>query len=101
MLADHADGISNSVVSIHDEFVRKNVQDLAVFRKRNVASIIHGAFHVFAFDVPWAIAEGDSPAAVHAANMATGNANERRFDGNSGNGLSFFDGTANRADRRI
>jgi len=93
--------IANAVVRVHDKFVGKNVEDFAVFGKSNVAGSIDGAFHVVALDVARTIAKRDAAAAVDAADMAAGNADERGLNGNTGNGFGFFHGSANRADRGI
>jgi len=57
----------------HPEFVRQDVQNLAVFGKRNVAAGIHGAAHVIALNVARPVAKSDSGAAVDAAHVAAGN----------------------------
>src|SRR6266404_5360273 len=74
-LADHADGVAYAVLRIHHEFVRKDVEDFAVFGKRDVASGVHGAAHVFALDVSRPMSKGDAAAAVYAADVAAGDAN--------------------------
>ena len=50
-LADHADGVANAVLRIHDKFLRQNVQDFAIFGQRDVARGIDGAADVVALDV--------------------------------------------------
>src|SRR5690242_13610104 len=81
-LADHPDGIANVVLHVHDEFVREDVEDFAVFGKRNVAGGVHGAAHVFALDVARARAEGDAAAAVHATNVVASDADKSFLDRN-------------------
>ena len=61
------------------KFVRQDVQHFAVFGKRDVARGIDGAAHVFAFDVARAMAERDAAAAVHAAHVAAGDADDARI----------------------
>src|SRR5207237_7065125 len=81
-LTNHAQGIADAVLRINDEFVREDVQDFAVFRERNVACGVDGAAHIFPFDVARALTQGDPAAAVYAANVVSGDADERFFDGN-------------------
>src|SRR5262249_14992384 len=96
MLPNHADGIADAVVRVHDKFVRQDVQDLAIFGKGDIARSFHGALHIFAFDIARTIAECDATAAVDAADMAARDADQRGFDGNAGNGFGFLDRAANR-----
>src|SRR5207245_1084616 len=42
-LTDHADGVTYAVLRIHDEFMRKNMKDFAVFRKSDVTRGVDGA----------------------------------------------------------
>jgi len=100
-LSHHADSVANTVLRIDHEFVREDVEDLAVFGERNVAGGIDGAADVVAFDIPGAIAEGDAAAAVDAANMAAGDTDDGGLNGNVGDAFGFFDGAANRADGGI
>src|SRR5215472_10737171 len=100
-LADHADGVANIALRVHEEFVREDVKHLAVFRKRNVACCIDGAAHIFALDIARARAECDSAAAVHAPHMASSHTDERFFYRDVGHAFGFFDGAANGADRGV
>src|SRR5215467_2125612 len=100
-LADHADGIANVVLHIHDKFVRKDVKNFAIFGKRDVARGVHGAADVFALDVARARAQGDAAAAVYTANVMSSNADERFFDRNVCDAFGFFHGAADGADRGI
>src|SRR5229473_2975672 len=95
-LADHADGVAYAILSIHHEFMRKDVQDFAVFWKRDVTSGIDGAADVIALDVsrPWT--ERDAAAAVYAAHVASGHSDERLFHGHVRNAFGFFDGAPDR-----
>src|SRR5947207_8478576 len=100
-LADHANGVTNAVLRIHDEFMRQDVEDFAVFGERDVASGIHGAAHVFAFDVARARPQRDAAAAIDATHMISGDADERLFDGNVGDAFRFFNGAADGTHRGI
>src|SRR6266568_2042976 len=100
-LADHADGVADVILHVDDEFVRKDVKNFAIFRERDVAGGVHGAAHVFALDVARARTQRDAASAIHSANMMSGDADKRFFDGNIGHAFGFFDGAANRTDRGI
>ena len=100
-LADHADGVANAVLRVDQKFVRENVQDFAVFGKRDVAGGIDGAANVVAFDVARTMAEGDAAAAVDAAHEAAGHADHGGFHRNVGDAFGFFDGAANGTDGRV
>src|SRR5215472_1281586 len=100
-LANHADGIANVVLHIHDEFVRENVENFAVLGKRNVARGVHGTADVFAFDVARALTQCDSASAVHAAHVMSGDADERFFNGNVSHAFGFFGGAADGTNRGI
>jgi hypothetical protein len=63
-LADHAYGVANAVVSVHGKFVRQDVEDFAIFGKRNIACGVDRAANVFTFNVARAIAESDTAAAI-------------------------------------
>src|SRR5262249_30618667 len=100
-LAYHAESVADAVLGVNAKFVRENVQDFAVRRKRNVASGVDGTSNVVAFDVAGAIAERDAAAAVDAAYVAAGYANDSGFDGNIGYAFGLFDSAANGADGRV
>ena len=70
-LPDHADGVANTILRIDDKFVRKDVEDFAIFRERNVAGSVDGAAHVVAFDVARAIAKRHAAPTVDAADVAS------------------------------
>ena len=97
-LADHADGVANAVLSIDHEFVRKDVEDFAVFRKRDVAGGIDGAANIVALDVASTVAKCYPAAAIDATDMAAGYADDRRLHGNVRDAFRFFDRAANGAD---
>ena len=101
MLADHSNGVADAVVRVHDKFVRKDVKNFTIFGKGDVARGVHGSLHVVAFDVARTIAERDAAAAVNAANVVAGDADEGGFNGNAGDGFGFFDGAANGTDGGI
>src|SRR5580704_15363864 len=100
-LADHADGIANSVLCVDHEFVRENVQNFAVFGKGDVASCVDSATHVVALDVARAIAKADAAAAVDAANMATRDSNHGGLNRHVGYPFGFLDRPADGADGGI
>src|ERR1700675_1438793 len=91
-LADHADGVANSVLGIHHEFMRQDVQHFAVFGKRDVAGRIDSAAHVVALDVARAVAKGDAAAAIYATHVAASYANHGSFDRDVGHAFGFFHG---------
>src|SRR5260370_16097121 len=78
-LADHADGVAYSVLRVHPEFIREDVQDFAVFRQRDVASGVHGTADIFALDVSRPMSQSDAAAAVDAAHVVASDAHERLF----------------------
>src|SRR5580658_8581305 len=97
-LADHADGVADAILRVHHKFVGEDVEDFAVFGKRNVTGGVDGAADVVAFNVAGAIAERDAAAAVDAANVAAGYTDDGGLDGNVGDAFGFFNGPANGAD---
>src|SRR5262249_24889551 len=100
-LSHHSDGVANTVLRIHQEFVRQYVKDFAVFRQRDVSCGIDGAADVFALDIAGAISQRDATAAVDAAHVAAGHTDHRGFDGNVGDSFGFLHSAANRAHRGI
>src|SRR5580658_9997494 len=100
-LADHAYGVTNADLRVGRKFMGQNVEDFAVFGKRDVAGGVDGAADVVAFDVAGAVAEGDAAAAVDAADVAAGYADDGGLNGNVGDAFGFLDGTANRTDGGI
>jgi hypothetical protein len=100
-LADHADGVTDAVLCVNHKFVGQDMEHFAIFGKRDVAGGVDGAPNVVAFDVAGAIAERDATAAVDAADVAAGYADDGGLDGNVGDAFGFFDGTANRTNRGI
>jgi hypothetical protein len=60
-----------------------------------------GVANVLAVNVPRAVPQRDSAAAVHPANMATCHANGGGLHGDVGHAFGFFDGAADGADRGI
>ena len=100
-LADHANGIADALLGVDQKFVREDVENLAVFGKRNVAGSVDGTAHVIAFDVTRAMAERDPTTAVHTANVATCDADERGFNRHIGHAFGFFHRAPNGANRGI
>src|SRR4029077_1535146 len=96
-VADHADGVANAALRIHHEFMGKDVQNLPVIRKGDIAGCVHGAAHVFALDVSRALSQGDAATAVYAAHVASGHSDQRFFDRNVRDAFGFFDRAADGA----
>src|SRR5260370_8735227 len=89
-LADHADGVAYSVLRVHPEFMREDVQDFAVFRKRDVASGVHGTADIFPLDVSRPMSQSDAAAAVDAAHVGSSAPNERPFHPHVLNSFPFL-----------
>src|SRR5208282_4779043 len=100
-LADHADGIADAILGIHDELMRKDMQNFAVGGKRDVASGFNGTAHIVAFNVPGTRPQGDSAAAVHTANVAAGDTNGGGFHRDVGDAFGLLHGAANGTDRGV
>src|SRR5271168_1525723 len=100
-LADHADCVADIILRVQRKFLREDVQDFAVFGQLHAAGGFDGAAHVVALHIARARAYGDAAAAIHAAHMRAGDADQRRLHGNADEGFGFFDGEANGADREI
>src|SRR5258708_25883229 len=100
-LAEHANGVANAALRIDNKFMRKDVQDFAVFRKRDVASSINGAADVFALDVSRPVSQSDTAAAVYAAYVAAGDSDQRFLDGHVGSAFGFFNRATAGADRGL
>src|SRR5258708_6508245 len=90
-LANHANSIAYAVLGIHHEFMWKDVQDLAVFRKGDIAGRIDGAAHVFALDVSRTLAQGDAAAAVYSTHVASGHSDQGLFHRNIRDAFGLFD----------
>ena len=100
-LANHTDGVADAILRVNHKFVREDVEDFAVFGKRDVAGGVDGAADVVPFDVAGAIAQSDAATAIDAADVATSYADDGGLHGNVGNTFGFFNGTANGAYRGI
>ena len=98
--ADHAQRIANIVVRVEQKFLRQDVQHHAILGKRDIARGIHGVAHVVAVDVPRPVPQRDAAAAVHAANVAAGDAGDDPLDGHAGDAFGFFDRAPHRSRRR-
>src|SRR2546426_4713286 len=59
-LAEHADGVAYAVLGVDNKFMRKDVQNFAIFWKCDVAGSINGAADVFALDVSRPLSKGDA-----------------------------------------
>src|SRR5271155_3355858 len=94
-LADHSDRVANTLLRVHQKFVREDMEDLAVLGESDVARGINGAAHVFAFDIPRTMPEGHASATIHATNEVAGHADHGGFNRNVGDAFGFFDGAAN------
>src|SRR5271168_3485691 len=100
-LADHADCVADIILRVQRKFLREDVQDFAVFGQLHAAGGFDGAAHVVALHIARARAYGDAAAAIHAAHVRAGYADQRGFHRDADERLSFFDGAANGADREI
>ena len=100
-LADHADGVADAVLAIENEFLRQDVENFAIFGKADIAGGFHGAADVFFLNVAGALAESDAAAAIYAANVSAGNADDRGFERHADDTFGFFYGAANGADGEI
>ena len=94
-LSDHAQRIADAILRIDNEFMGKHVQDFAIGRKGDIPGCVNGPAHIFTLNIPGPRAEGNSRAAVYAADVGARNSDHRRFHGDVGNSLSFFDGAPN------
>src|SRR5271169_1688607 len=95
-LADHADGVADSILRVHHKFVGEDVKDFAVYGKRDVACRVDGTTDVVAFDIARAIAEREAAAAVDSADMAACHTNHSGLNRNVGDSFGFFHGSADR-----
>ena len=68
------------ILPIEEKFLRKDVQDFAIVGQSDVARGFHGAANVVRLHIARALAESDSAAAIHAAHVAAGNADNGGFD---------------------
>ncbi len=101
-LANHADGIANTILGIDDKFVRQTRGGL-----RDRPGVRQFGRHRWSrFKSSRSMSRGrgaerNAATAVDAAHMAAGNANDGGFDGHIGDAFGFFNGAANGADRGI
>src|SRR5713226_6480389 len=100
-LADHADGVAYSDLRIHPEFMREDVQDFAVFWKRDVAGGVHGTADILALDVSRPVSQSDAATAVDAAHVGAGDTNERLFDRHVRDAFSFLNRATDRTYRGV
>src|ERR1700691_3034791 len=100
-LANHADRVADIILRVERKFLGQHVQHFAVFRQLHAAGSFDGAADVIALHVAWAGADGDSAAAIDAAHVRAGYADQRGFHGDADERFGFLDGAANRADRQI
>src|SRR5580704_12905761 len=94
-LADHPDRVANTLLRVHQKFVREDVEDLAIFRESDVARGIDGAAHIFTFDIARTMPEGDTTTAIHATNEVASFFEQGGVHRNVGDPFGFFDGAAN------
>src|ERR1700722_189334 len=100
-LADHADRVADIILRVERKFLRQHVQHFAVFGQLHAARGFDGPAHVVALHVARPRAYGNAAAAVDAAHMRAGYADQRRFHRDAGERFGFLDRAANRADREI
>src|ERR1700747_2401686 len=91
-LADPPDRVANTLSRVHQKFVREDVEDFAVLGESDVAGGVDSAANVFTFDIARTMPEGDTTAAIHAANEVAGHADHGGLYRNVGDAFGFFDG---------
>ncbi len=64
----------HAALAVEDEFLRQQMQRLAIFRHGDAARLLHCLAHIFAADFARARAQRDAAVAVDAANVRAGNA---------------------------
>ena len=99
-LADHSQRVANIVVRVEQKFLREHVQHHAILGKRDIARGIHGVANVLAVDVPRTVPQRDSAAAVDAADVASGNADNGALDRHAGDAFGFLNRAPDRSRRR-
>jgi len=90
-LPDHAERIANIVVRIQKKLLRKYMQHHAILGQGDIARRVHGVANIVAVNIPGTVAQGDSAAAVHSANVTSCHACNRALHGHMGDALGFFD----------
>src|SRR5262249_332572 len=100
-LPDHADGVADAVVGIHDKFMRQDVEDFTILGEIDVTGRINGVTNILPLDITRAIAECNASARVEAAHVRTSHTDQRGLDGNARDAFGFFNGAADRANRGV
>src|SRR5437867_2447681 len=78
--AKHPDRIADALLIIDDEFLRKDVNDLAVGRKRNGPRRLDDATHVFTVDLARACGNRGHATAVEASDVWSGETDVHHLD---------------------
>src|SRR5271170_822770 len=76
-LADHADRVADVILRVERKFLRQDVQNFAIFRQLHAAGSFDGAADVVALYVARARTYGDAAAAIDAAHVGAGDADQR------------------------
>src|ERR1700676_559487 len=90
-LAYHGHRVANVVLCVDEKFLWKHMQDNAVIGQRDIARGVHGAPDIIALNVPCAMSQRDTTAAVDAANVTSGDADNGALHGHTGDTFGFFD----------
>ena len=100
-LPNHSHRVADTVLGIDHKLLRQHMQHLAIFRQGDIPSRFHSAPHVLAFDVSRAMAQRNAAPVVHPADVAAGNADQRRLHRHAGYALSLLERAPDRADGRV
>src|SRR5262249_34702192 len=92
----HAHRILNAALLIDDEFLRQQMQGLAIIRKGYGSRTLHRLSEFVAEDLTRANPQGDPSATVHSANMWTADADHCALDLNASALFGRFDSLLNR-----
>src|SRR5690606_24680696 len=90
--AAHAHRIGHAILSIHDELLGDDVQDLAIRRHGHVRGILQDALHVALRDLSVAVGDGDDPPALEALHVIAGDTDDYAADGHARCPLGLVDG---------
>ena len=99
--AGHAGGIVDAVLVVHHELLRQDVDDLALRRDVHGAGRGQDALHVVARHLVIAPGDGDDAAAVQAAHVRAGDADEGAIGRAAGHQLGLLDRLLDRGDAGV
>src|SRR5881397_419412 len=94
--AEHPDRIADTLLVIDDELLRKDVNDLAVGRKRNGPRRLDHTPHVFTVDLARTRRNRGHAPAVEASDVRSGKADIDHLDFAARHGFGFTDAFLNR-----